>query len=182
MTIARLAFFSAFVATVYGANWALSTYGVVPIGFGLEAPAGVLFAGLAFGLRDGLHELGGVRWVIGAILTGTVLAYLLEASVTIPGGHVTIAVASAAAFLLAELGDLTVYSRLRERNWPSAVAASNVVGSVIDSALFLWLAFGSLNFIAGQIVGKTAMIAISLPLVWASRSAVSRYRFRPAHT
>jgi queuosine precursor transporter len=166
--------FAAFVATVYGANWALATFGVVSIGFGLAAPAGVFFAGIAFGLRDMLHELGGIRTVIGAIIAGTVLAYLLEASVTIPGGIVAIAIASAAAFMFAELADLAVYAPLRKRNWPLAVVASNVVGAIADSALFLVLAFGSLQYISGQIIGKTAMIAISLPLVWWARRAVSR--------
>jgi hypothetical protein len=37
-----------YVATIVGANWALATFGVVPVGFGLYAPAGVYFAGLAF--------------------------------------------------------------------------------------------------------------------------------------
>jgi putative transposase len=35
-----------------------------------------------------------------------------------------------------------------------AVAASNLVGLVIDSVLFLQVAFGSLDFIEGQIIGK----------------------------
>ena len=39
--------FVAYVATIFGANWALSTFGLVPVGFGLLAPAGVYFAGLA---------------------------------------------------------------------------------------------------------------------------------------
>lgn len=165
----RLVAWAAFVATVYGANWALATFGIIPIGFGLSAPAGVFFAGLAFGLRDVLHELGGVRWVLSAILAGSALAYLIEDGYTIPGGVAPIALASAAAFLFAELADLAVYAPLRERHWPAAVAASNVVGSVVDSALFLVLAFGSTQFIAGQVVGKTAMILVALPLVWAVR-------------
>jgi hypothetical protein len=34
------------------------------------------------------------------------------------------------------------------------VLASGVVGAAVDSALFLWLAFGSLDYLTGQIVGK----------------------------
>jgi queuosine precursor transporter len=164
--------FIGFVGTVYGANWALVKFGVVSIGFGLSAPAGVFFAGLAFGLRDVLHELGGVRIVLWAILAGTALAYVLEASVVLPGGLLPIALASAVAFFFAEISDLIVYTPLRERNWPLAVVASNVVGSVADSALFLTLAFGSLDFIAGQVIGKSAMIFIGLPLVWVTRRAL----------
>jgi uncharacterized PurR-regulated membrane protein YhhQ (DUF165 family) len=168
----KYAAFAAFVATVYGANWALATFGVISIGFGLMAPAGVLFAGLAFGLRDVLHELGGVRLVLGAIATGTILAYLIEDGFKIPGGLVPIAVASAAAFLIAELADLAVYAPLREKHWPAAVIGSNIVGSIVDSALFLVLAFGSISYLTGQVVGKAAMIVVALPLVWLARNWV----------
>jgi uncharacterized PurR-regulated membrane protein YhhQ (DUF165 family) len=164
----KIGLFVAFVATVYGANWALARWGLVPVGFGLMAPAGVYFAGLAFGLRDALHEVGGSRLVLGAIATGAALSYVIEDAVTIPGGHVSIAVASAVAFGLSELADLCVYSPLRGRNWPTAVVASNIVGAVIDSALFLWLAFGSLDHLNGQVLGKAYMIALALPVVaWA---------------
>lgn len=161
--------FAALVATVYGANWALETHGLVPVGFGLEAPAGVYFAGLAFGLRDILHETGGRRWVFAAIVTGAALSYVVSDGVTIPGGHASIAVASASAFLLAELADFAVYSPLRTRHWPAAVTASNLVGAVVDSALFLWLAFGSVtgDVLAGQIIGKAWMIPPAMLAAWA---------------
>lgn len=176
----RVALFAGFVATVVGANWALGRYGVVSVGFGLTAPAGVYFAGLAFGLRDALHETAGRWWVLAAIATGAVVSYVIEDAVTIPGGHGAIAVASAAAFALSELADLSVYEPLRSRSWPAAVAGSNVAGSLVDSALFLWLAFGSLDLLAGQVVGKLLMVALSLPIVWLARRAVPRYRLDPA--
>jgi uncharacterized PurR-regulated membrane protein YhhQ (DUF165 family) len=34
---------------------------------------------------------------------------------------------------------------------------SGLVGSIVDSAVFLWLAFGSIDFIAGQVLGKLWM-------------------------
>jgi hypothetical protein len=43
--------------------------------------------------------------------------------------------------------------------------ASNVVGLVVDSAVFLFLAFGSLRFIAGQIIAKAWMTLLALPLI-----------------
>lgn len=161
---------TAFLLAILGANWALETYGVINIGLGMTAPAGVFFAGLTFGLRDVIHEYGGVRAVVPAILAGAGLSWLLSDAVSIPGGVTSIAIASGAAFLLAELFDLGVYAPLRERNWPVAVAASNVVGSVADSIVFLWLAFGSLDYITGQIVGKAVMVAVALPLVKLTRS------------
>ena len=46
-----------------------------------------------------------------------------------------------------------------------AVLASSVVGLIADSLLFLWLAFGNLEFLAGQLVGKAWMVLLALPFV-----------------
>jgi uncharacterized PurR-regulated membrane protein YhhQ (DUF165 family) len=178
----KIGLFVAFVATVYGANWALARWGLVSVGFGLMAPAGVYFAGLAFGLRDALHEAGGRAWVLGAIGVGTAVSFVIEDAATIPGGHVSIALASGCAFALSELADLTVYEPLRERHWAGAVVASNLVGAVVDSMLFLWLAFGSLDHLAGNVVGKAYMVALALPVVWWTRREGRRDLLRqPVH-
>jgi len=168
MTV-KCAVFAAFVGTVVAANWALGRYGIVPIGFGLAAPAGVYFAGLAFGLRDALHELGGRRWVLAAIALGAGVSYLIEDAATIPGGYLPIAAASGLAFAVSELADFAVYDPLRRRQWSVAVIASNVVGAVVDSLLFLTLAFGSTAHWFGNTVGKFYMVAIALPVVWLTR-------------
>ncbi len=161
-----------FVSTVWFANWLLARYGVVPIGFGLSAPAGVFAIGLALTLRDIVHRTLGRAVVVGCILAGCLLAYLVEANAQIPGGHVEIAAASAIAFLFSETADLAVYGPLAEKSFLGAVAASNTVGAVVDSALFLWLAFGSLAFIEGQIVGKLLMTAAALPLLFLARRSI----------
>ena len=45
-----------------------------------------------------------------------------------------------------------------------------MVGLVVDSIVFLWLAFGSLDFLLGQIVGKAWMVLASIPFVhWLRR-------------
>lgn len=147
----RMIYFAAYVLSILAANAAIHLFGAVPVGFGLMAPAGVYFAGLSFSLRDGLQETGGRRWVVGAILIGAILSAALGAN---------LALASGVAFLVSELADFAVYTPLRKRSWLAAVLASNTVGAVIDSALFLWLAFGSLDFLAGQIVGKLWMTAL----------------------
>lgn len=161
-----------FVGTVWFANWLLARYGVVGIGFGFSAPAGVFAVGVAFTLRDIVHRTLGRTAVFACIAAGCLLAYLIEAGGTIPGGLVPIAVASAAAFLFSETADLAVYTPLEHRSFLGAVAASNVVGALVDSALFLWLAFGSLAFMEGQVVGKLEMTALALPLLYASRRVV----------
>lgn len=160
ITLASLAGL-AYVATVVAANIAVTRIGLVPVGFGLLAPAGVYFAGLAFTLRDVLQEIAGWRVAIAAVLVGSALSALF--------GDGRIAVAAGLAFLLSELADLAVYTPLRERGFLRAVVASNLVGLVVDSALFLAVAFGSLAFLPGQIAGKVAMTLLVVPLILARR-------------
>lgn len=149
-----------YVGTIFGANWAITSFGLVPVGFGLAAPAGVYFAGLAFTLRDLVQDTLGRWWTIGAIVAGALLSALVSPQ---------FALASGTAFLLSELADLLVYTPLRRRNWIGAVIASNVVGFAADSALFLLLAFGSLEFLAGQLLGKAWMTLLAVALLWAWR-------------
>lgn len=151
---------AAFAATIPAANWLIGNAGticldpgpcLVPVGFGLHAPSGVLMIGAALVLRDLIQEAGGLRAALVAIALGAALSWLVAPAALV--------VASVAAFLLAELADLAVYTPLRRRQLGVAVLASGIVGAVIDSAVFLWLAFGSLQFIEGQIVGKAWMSA-----------------------
>ena len=51
----------------------------------------------------------------------------------------------------------------------AAVAASNTVGAVVDSYIFLSLAFGSLAFFWGQVVGKTWVTVATVALLVALR-------------
>jgi uncharacterized PurR-regulated membrane protein YhhQ (DUF165 family) len=152
--------FAGYILTIFAANLAIMTFGVVPVGFGLLAPAGVYFAGLAFSLRDALQETLDRRWVIVAIVVGAFVSAGLSAQ---------LALASGLAFLFSELADFAVYTPLRQRSRMGAVVASNTVGVGVDSALFLWLAFGSLAFLPGQIVGKLWMTALAVVLIVAWR-------------
>lgn len=150
-----------YALTIPAANWAITTWGVMPIGFGLMAPAGVFFAGLAFTLRDLTQESLGKAWTLAAIGAGALLSLAVSDQF--------VAAASAAAFLVSELCDFWVYTPLRERGQIRAVVASNLVGSVVDSVLFLVIAFGSIDFLAGQVVGKWLMILPVVMVLWAMR-------------
>ena len=156
-------FLVAYISTIFLANWLVHHYGVVPVGFGLVAPAGVYAVGLAFTLRDLTQTCLGVWAVVAAIVVGAGLSFLVSP---------TLAVASAAAFLFSELADLSVYTPLEKRGWLPAVVASNTVGLVVDSILFLWLAFGSFDYLAGQVVGKAWMTLAAIPVLWAARRAL----------
>jgi queuosine precursor transporter len=160
-----------FIGTVWAANFAVKEWGIVPVGFGLEAPAGVYFVGLAFTLRDLVHRSLGRGFVVGCILCGAALSWLVEANTQIPGGLTSLAIASGLAFLVSESADLAVYEPLRKKSWTPAVVGSNIAGIVTDSALFLWLAFGSLAFFQGQVVGKAWMTLAALPVVILLRRA-----------
>ena len=71
--------------------------------------------------------------------------------------------------------------RSRAARLVAAVVASSVVGLVVDSIVFLWLAFGSLEFLLGQVVGKGWMVLLSIPLVHVSAPPrrAARPRRRP---
>lgn len=152
----------AYTGTIVAANWAISAFGLVPVGFGLMAPAGVYFAGLAFTLRDLVQDGLGRRWTVAAILAGAALSAFVSPQ---------FALASGGAFLLSESLDFFVYTPLKERHWLTAVAASNVVGFAVDSAAFLLLAFGSLDFLAGQLLGKAWMTLAAVALLMVLRMA-----------
>ncbi|MGB6351294.1 MAG: VUT family protein, partial [Pseudolabrys sp.] len=77
----------------------------------------------------------------------------------------SLVLASAVAFLLSEFADFAVYTPLARRRLVVAVVASSVVGLVVDSIVFLWLAFGSLEFLPGQVVGKLWMVLLAVPFV-----------------
>jgi uncharacterized PurR-regulated membrane protein YhhQ (DUF165 family) len=154
---------AAFVATVYAANWLIEHYGLVSVGFGYVAPAGVFAAGAAFVLRDVVHRTLGTAAVVAGIVVGAALSYTVSPA---------FAAASATAFLVSELADLVVYTPLARRTFLGAMIASNTVGLVVDSVLFLWLAFSSLAFLEGQIIGKAWMTLLAVPFLLAVRWAL----------
>ena len=60
-----------------------------------------------------------------------------------------IALASGAAFLMAQLLDIAVFNRLRQESWWRAPAASSLSGSVIDTVTFFSVAFAPLFVFVG---------------------------------
>ena len=166
-----IVFLVLFALTIPAANWLIGHVGtvcqpagpcLVPVAPGLMAPSGVIMAGAALVLRDLVQRRLGATTSSLAILAGAVLSAMLAPPALV--------VASAAAFLLSEFADLAVYTPLVRRGLIVAVVASSVVGLVVDSIVFLWLAFGSLDFLLGQIVGKAWMVLLSIPFVaWLRR-------------
>jgi uncharacterized PurR-regulated membrane protein YhhQ (DUF165 family) len=74
------------------------------------------------------------------VVAGFVVALGLSAVLATP----RIAVASATAFLVGQLLDIAVFSRLRNRMWLLPPLAASLVGSLLDTAIFFSLAFSPL--------------------------------------
>lgn len=154
---------------IVGANVLTARFGLVPVGFGLVTTAGTYAAGAALLARDVVHRYGGAWWSLVAIALGGLLSWLLSTP--------ELALASTAAFALAELADLLVFTPLRKRSFAGAVVASNAVGAPIDTLVFLSIAGFPITWpvVLGQLLGKL-LWATLLPVVVAAgvRRAVLR--------
>jgi uncharacterized PurR-regulated membrane protein YhhQ (DUF165 family) len=161
-----LSAFAAFIATIPAANWLIGNVGTVcipngpcliPVGFGLEAPSGVLMIGLALVLRDIVHRQLGAQAALAGIFVGVGISAYVAAPALV--------LASTMAFVLSELADLWVYAPLYRKRLVAAVLLSGAAGAVVDSAVFLIIAFGSLDYLPGQVLGKLwATLAAALML------------------
>ncbi len=133
-----------FVVAAAASNWAIENVGrdngplaprTISIGWGLEAPSGVVLIGMMIAVRDALHERVGLRGTIVVIA----IASLVSAVLAPPA----LAIASGVTLLVAEITDALVYQQLRRRGRIVAATASNVASSIVDSALFLTIAYGA---------------------------------------
>jgi hypothetical protein len=160
-------YLAGFIACVPAANWLIGNVGTVciprgpcliPVApFGITAPSGVLMIGLALVLRDLVQRRLGKGWALAAIIVGAALSGFVAPPALV--------VASVAAFLLSELADFAVYTPLQKRGLIRAVVLSSLVGLCVDSVAFLYLAFGSLDYLGGQIIGKAWMVLLSIPVI-----------------
>lgn len=144
-----------YIATIPAANWLIGHWGTVcvhdgpcllPVFPGLMAPSGVLMIGAALVLRDLVQRRYGAIVSLVCVIVGAAISAVIAPP--------ALALASGAAFLFSELVDFAIYTPSARRSFALAVLLSCTAGALADSALFLWLAFGSLAFIGGQFVGK----------------------------
>lgn len=170
-----------FCLTIPAANWMLGNVGTVcppnspcllPVAPGLMAPSGVVMIGFALVLRDLVQRRLGAEFGLAAIVVGTAISALVAPR--------SLVIASAVAFFISELADFAVYTPLARRRLVLAVVASSLIGIVLDSTVFLWLAFGSLDFLFGQIVGKAWMVLLSIPFIAYLRRRDERIGLTPA--
>lgn len=163
----RLILSTGFLTMIPLANWMIGHVGTVcvqngpcliPVAPGLMAPSGVLVIGVALLLRNILQERAGRVWIATCIIMGAAISALIAAP--------ALAIASGVAFLASECADWSIYTPLRVRGRTIALGCAALAGSVVDSALFLWLAFGSLDFMAGQVVGKMWATTAVVCVLW----------------
>jgi uncharacterized PurR-regulated membrane protein YhhQ (DUF165 family) len=170
----KLVLVIAYLATIPVANWMISNVGTqffpggphtIPVGFGYSAPSGVLMIGAAMFLRDLVQNIYGKKITLVAIAIGVLISYFVNPAV---------ATASAIAFACGETADFFIYTTLRKRTLSGAVVASGIVGGIIDSFIFLQIAFGSTNYWQGQVIGKTEMAILGGVLIWGANDLFKR--------
>lgn len=156
---------AAYAACIPAANWLIQHIGttcinngpcLVPVAPGIMAPSGVMLIGLALLLRDLVQRRCGISISLCCIAAGAFISALVASA--------SLVIASVIAFSVSELVDFSVYTPLAKRRFVLALFASCALGSIVDSALFLWFAFGSIDHLEGQVIGKmyaTALFIIS---------------------
>lgn len=163
--------FAAYIACVPLANWLIGHVGttcipngpcLVPVAPGLTAPSGVVVIGLALVLRNLVQRTAGMGWSVCAVLLGTAVSFAVAPA--------SLVLASGLAFAVSETADLAVYTPLQRRGLTLAVLASGAVGAVVDTSLFLGLAFGSLDHLAGQLIGKLEAVCLATVVLASVRS------------
>ncbi|HKD44695.1 MAG TPA: VUT family protein [Candidatus Angelobacter sp.] len=171
----KLLLIAGYAGTIPAANYLIGHVGTVcipdgpcliPVAPGVMAPSGVLMIGIALVLRDLVQRSWGAQASIVCIGIGTVLSFMIAPA--------ALATASGTAFLFSEVTDFAVFTPLWRKRLVAAVLASCLAGAVVDSAIFLWLAFGSIDLISGQILGK--VYAAIVFAGWRSTAIITGYR------
>lgn len=93
----------------------------------------------AFLVTDLTNRRFGVAVARRVILVGFLMAVVLSMALATP----RIAIASASAFLIGQLLDVTIFDRLRRSRWWKAPFVGSLIGSATDTTVFFALAFAA---------------------------------------
>jgi uncharacterized PurR-regulated membrane protein YhhQ (DUF165 family) len=167
-----------FLASIPFANWWLTNHGLWD-SFGPipgPIPSAVWVVGFAFVLRDLAQLELGRGWSWAAIAVGCFLSWWVAAP--------AIAFASAMAFLWSESTDALIFTPLANRGTTKmfllGVTISGYAASVVDSALFVRLAFHSFDGWWQLTLAKVFFVLLATPVAWLVRRAVSHNALQPA--
>ncbi|MBA2462475.1 MAG: VUT family protein [Actinobacteria bacterium] len=169
---------------------------------GDAAPGGAILIGVSLALIELAHHTAPTRrqgWInaqvmvaagfVGSALLAGWIAIVDAWKAAFPGqgfGELAdtwrIVAGSLAAFAVSETVDNAFGAGLRDRVAdPVRVVATNAVSAPLDTLVFLLVAFGSLDFFAGQIEAKlAATVVLGIPLVVIIRRAFDSHSPVPA--
>lgn len=118
---------------------------------------------LAFFVTDVCNRWSGPGLARRVALIGFAVGAILSAIMA----PLRIAVASATAFIVAQLLDVAVFNRLRQKTWWKAPLIGSIVASIVDTVIFFGLAFGGteiswLHLAVGDLGVKLVMALVLL--------------------
>lgn len=127
---------------------------------------GALTYPVSYFVTDLTNRFYGPRRAKRVVWVGFALAVALSAWLASP----RIALASGTAFLVSQLMDVGIFNRLRDRAWWQPPLFSSVVGSLVDTVLFFFLAFAGTEMpwitLAIGDYGVKVAIALLLLIPW----------------
>jgi uncharacterized PurR-regulated membrane protein YhhQ (DUF165 family) len=124
---------------------------------------GALTYPIAFLVTDITNRLFGVARARTVVYAGFLIGVILS----LWAADMRIALASGSAFLIAQLLDITIFDKLRQKTWWKAPLISTIISSAVDTLLFFSIAFVAtglpwVTWAIGDYGAKLAMAAILL--------------------
>ena len=124
---------------------------------------GALTYPIAFLVTDITNRLFGVARARTVVYAGFLMGVILS----LWAADMRIALASGSAFLIAQLLDITIFDKLRQKTWWKAPLISTIISSAVDTLLFFSIAFIAtglpwVTWAIGDYGAKLAMAAILL--------------------
>jgi queuosine precursor transporter len=149
-----------YILSIILGNMAVVYFGLINL-FGLTFPAGALFIGLTFSMRDLVQrEWNHMVWVFIIISTFITAILGLLLPNTLPVSAEIVALASASAFIISEGIDWLVYTILK-KNIIWRISISNIFSTPIDSMIFVGIIFGNYNLLSPPVYGQTIIKYLS---------------------
>ena len=114
---------------------------------------------IAFFITDITNKIFGVQKARKIVYWGFFFAVILSIYLATP----RIAIASGTAFIISQLLDIYIFSRLNKYDWWKAPLISSTIGSSIDTILFFSLAFSSTSSTTFLIISLLGTLVCGIP-------------------
>jgi len=116
---------------------------------------------VTFFITETVNYFHGPRWARRVVYIGFLVAVTLSFLFMNP----QIAMASGLAFLIGQLLDISVFTRLRRMQWWLAPASASIAGSFVDTVIFFTIAFWGQGFLIVTLGTGDFLIKLSMDLV-----------------